>query len=78
LEQLRAFGDPGRDPRGWTISIAHLAVVDEAELQGWRLQAGSDAGELAWFDLGNPPALAFDHDEILGCAAERLAGKLES
>src|SRR5262245_63478055 len=27
LEQLQAFGDPGRDPRGWTISIAFLTEV---------------------------------------------------
>src|SRR4051794_34581436 len=24
VEQLAAFGDPGRDPRGWTISVAYL------------------------------------------------------
>src|SRR5438445_598737 len=28
LEQLAAFGDPGRDPRGWTVSIEFLARVD--------------------------------------------------
>src|SRR5687767_10067099 len=28
LEQLAAFGDPGRDPRGWTISVAFLARLD--------------------------------------------------
>src|SRR5947208_577516 len=28
LEQLAAFGDPGRDPRGWTVSVAFLARVE--------------------------------------------------
>ena len=27
LEQLGAFADPGRDPRGWIPSIAYLAFV---------------------------------------------------
>src|SRR5437879_11623384 len=28
LEQLHTFGDPGRDPRGRTISVVYLAKVD--------------------------------------------------
>lgn len=27
LEQVGAFGDPGRDPRGWTITVAYVAIV---------------------------------------------------
>ena len=27
LEQVGAFGDPGRDPRGWTISVTYAALV---------------------------------------------------
>jgi 8-oxo-dGTP diphosphatase len=73
LEQLRAFGEPGRDPRGWTISIAFLAEVDEAAMRSWRPRAGSDAGEVGWFALDHLPPLAFDHEQILEHAAQRLA-----
>src|SRR5262245_37528809 len=45
LEQLGAFGDPGRDPRGWTVTIAFLAQVNRAAVKP---RAGSDAAEVKW------------------------------
>lgn len=72
LEQLHTFGDPGRDPRGWTISVAYLALLEPQDACNWQLQAGSDASETAWFDLRDPPPLAFDHEDILACARKRL------
>ncbi|MGQ9598991.1 MAG: NUDIX domain-containing protein [Anaerolineae bacterium] len=74
LEQLHTFGDPGRDPRGWTISVAYLALLAEGELETQSLQVGSDAREAGWFDLDHLPPLAFDHDQILACAIQRLQG----
>jgi 8-oxo-dGTP diphosphatase len=73
LAQLHTFGDPGRDPRGWTISVAYLALLTPEEMAGWHLRAASDASEVGWFALNDPPPLAFDHAEILACAAGHLA-----
>lgn len=72
LEQLYTFGDPGRDPRGWTISVAYLAQLAVEEVQAWQPEAGSDAGAVGWFDLEELPALAFDHADILARARRVL------
>lgn len=70
VEQLHTFGDPGRDPRGWTVSVAHLARVNPADV---RPKAADDAKEVGWFPLDELPALAFDHAVILERARGRLA-----
>jgi 8-oxo-dGTP diphosphatase len=69
LEQLHTFGDPGRDPRGRTISVAFLAQVDPNAINP---RAADDAAATAWHSLANPPPLAFDHAQILARARERL------
>jgi 8-oxo-dGTP diphosphatase len=69
LEQLHTFGDPRRDPRGRTISVAYLAIVDADKLKP---RAADDAAEAGWHSLHRPPPLAFDHGEILACASRRL------
>jgi len=75
LEQLYTFGDPGRDPRGWTISVAYFAIVG-ADMTG-RVHAGDDAGDAGWFNVYQLPPLAFDHDRIVRYALQRLRYKLE-
>jgi 8-oxo-dGTP diphosphatase len=69
LQQLHTFGDPGRDPRGWTVSVAHLARVPADESQA---VAGDDAAAVSWFPLDDLPALAFDHAEILARVSAKL------
>lgn len=73
LEQMRTFGDPGRDPRGWTISVAYLAVLDAEERLALRPQAGDDAADVGWFDLVALPPLAFDHADILAYAGRLVS-----
>jgi 8-oxo-dGTP diphosphatase len=69
LTQVGAFGDPGRDPRGHTVTVAFLAVVPAG---GQQVRAGSDAAVAQWFDLDGLPVLAFDHDRIIATAYDRL------
>jgi 8-oxo-dGTP diphosphatase len=69
LQQLHTFGDPGRDPRGRTISVVYVAVVDAAGLQP---VASDDAQEVGLRPLRQPPPLAFDHAAILDFARRRL------
>jgi 8-oxo-dGTP diphosphatase len=69
LEQLQSFGDPGRDPRGWTVTVAFLGRVDAGKLKPI---AADDAAEVAWHPVDSPPSLAFDHANILAAALERI------
>jgi 8-oxo-dGTP diphosphatase len=73
LEQLYTFGDCGRDPRGRVISVAFFALVN---LCGRTLAASSDARRAAWFAISDLPTLAFDHEQIVVRALERLKGKV--
>jgi 8-oxo-dGTP diphosphatase len=76
LEQLQAFGAPGRDPRTRVISIAYYALVRGEWMS--RVKGDSDALEARWFSVeGEPGALAFDHDTIVRAAVERLRGRID-
>ena len=72
LEQLTIAGDPGRDPRGWTVSAVFWARVDAATANA---VADDDAAEVGWFDLDELPEMAFDHAMILGRARARIADR---
>jgi 8-oxo-dGTP diphosphatase len=79
LTQVAAFGDPGRDPRGHTVSIA---FVTEADVDVAKVAAGDDAAKAEWHrwdalrlggDAGERSVrLAFDHDRVLLAARAKL------
>ena len=76
LMQLGAFGTPGRDPRGQTITVAFIALMTEEPT----VEAADDAAKARFWPveglLGGhgPIALAFDHLDILSVALDRLDG----
>jgi 8-oxo-dGTP diphosphatase len=74
LEQLYTFGQPNRDPRTRVITVAYFALVGPDKLSP---KAASDAAEVGWFSVYDPPELAFDHADILRYALTRLRYKLE-
>lgn len=67
--QWRCFGDPGRDPRGWTVSVVYIAVIDH---RAHPLQHGDDAVAADWYPIAAMPPLAFDHDGIVRYALDWL------
>jgi 8-oxo-dGTP diphosphatase len=77
LEQLQSFGGAARDPRGWSVSIAYVALITADRIS---LRQGANAVDVAWHAVegkGVAPALAFDHAAILTAAVRRLRNKVE-
>lgn len=64
IQQVGCYSKVDRDPRGRTITVAYLAIIDSAvDVMGL-----DDAAKAEWFPLSALPQLAFDHEEILNDA----------
>lgn len=74
LEQLYTFGAPKRDPRERVITVAYFALIPS---QKQHLQAATDAEAVDWFAIDQLPKLAFDHQDIIDTAHQRLIAKLD-
>jgi 8-oxo-dGTP diphosphatase len=68
LTQFGAYGDPGRDPRGRTVSFVYWSMMEKKPAA----KAADDAADCAWFDLNQLPEMAFDHAQILADVRSRL------
>jgi 8-oxo-dGTP diphosphatase len=83
LEEVRVFSRPGRDPRGWVVSVAFIAVLPVDRRK--EAKGSDDATDAKFFVIseengrlslaadGHPAGvLAFDHDEMLHTVVSRL------
>lgn len=61
IKQIGAYSKVDRDPRGRTVTVAYLVVIDKAEA----VKGGDDAAKAQWFPISGLPKLAFDHEEIM-------------
>ena len=61
LHQVGAYSKVDRDPRGRTVTVAYLAII-EAPVE---VLGQDDAAKAQWFSVNSLPPLAFDHEEIL-------------
>jgi len=69
LEQVKAFGTPGRHDFGRVITIAYYSLV---KVEDFELHAAGVAQEVAWHSVSDIDSLAFDHEEIVRVAFQRL------
>lgn len=67
--QVGAYGTPGRDPRGHTVSVAYLTWLAGGPAA---VQGQDDAVDARWHDARKPPPLAFDHKAVLADSVHRL------
>jgi len=70
LALLGVYDEPGRDPRGPTVSIVYvLRTDDEPAARG-----ADDARDARWHRLDRLPPLAFDHALVVADAVSFAAG----
>ena len=61
LHQFHTFGEPDRDPRQRTITVAYWGIDDSDKIA----TGDDDAKEARWFATDKLPELAFDHAIII-------------
>lgn len=73
IEQLQAFGKVFRHPQGRVVNIAFYALVrkDDFKAERWAHHG------MQWVPFGQVPDLAFDHNEIVQYAKERLKRRVK-
>lgn len=76
IEYFNVYSAPGRDPRGWMISHAFLALVKEDLLR--ERKASIDAADVRLLPVSEAMnmKLAFDHHDIIRDALDKIREKM--
>lgn len=61
LHQIGTYSKVDRDPRGRTITVAYLVIIDKLVA----VIGQDDAAKAKWWSVDELPPLAFDHEEIM-------------
>ncbi len=69
LEQVKTFGTVDRHPFGRVITVAYFSLV---KIANFTVQPASIALKARWHSVSKVHDLAFDHQEILNAAFQRL------
>jgi 8-oxo-dGTP diphosphatase len=72
VEQLYTFSAVDRDPRGRVVAVAYIALIPWENLSATE-QLGTDGAQ--WVSVSSAHKLAYDHDEILTIAVNRLRSR---
>ena len=74
VHQIGAYSKVDRDPRGRTITVAYLAIIDTPK----DVKGQDDAAKAEWFPITDLPKLAFDHYDIMKDAITVYANSLKT
>ncbi|NVD06497.1 NUDIX hydrolase [Vibrio sp. JPW-9-11-11] len=80
ISQPMVEGNPKRDPDGWSVTIAHYALLNGANVEQID-NSGLCQEQLRWFALdkvlNDEMELAFDHAQLINLAWKKLRAAIE-
>lgn len=74
LVQMGTYGDPGRDPRGRTLTVVFATLTEGKP----KVSGQDDASDAHWFAIHQLPTLAFDHAQIISDGLKNLKSQLRN
>ena len=75
FEQLYTFSTIDRDPRGRVVAVSYIALAPWEELSAMEQQ---NSPQSYWCKVSEAIGLAYDHDEMLAVAMERLRSRVKN